>query len=69
MTNVNHTRGHTPRRPSEQLLAEAVVASYIHDISARRHRSETANDRALLELRRPAHRRQDEWESRHLAAA
>jgi hypothetical protein len=59
MTNLTRTRGHSARRPSARLISEAVVASYIHDISERHRRAETAGQRESLELRRPTHGRRD----------
>ena len=38
MTNLNHPRIHNARRHRAQLISEAVVASYIHDISQRHSR-------------------------------
>jgi hypothetical protein len=46
MTNITHEQ-------NEQLISEAVVASYIRDISGHQRRHQTANQRALYELRRP----------------
>jgi hypothetical protein len=34
-----HTPSRSPRRPSTRLISEAVVASYLHDIS-QRHRDD-----------------------------
>jgi hypothetical protein len=45
-----HTELESRRRPSTRLISEAVVASYIHDIS-QRHRSEASDARS----RRPAY--------------
>ena len=59
MTNLTRPRGHSPRRPSTQLISDAVVASYIHDISQRHRRPAPADQSALMELRRPVHGRRD----------
>lgn len=56
MNNVTRHRERSHDRASAQLISEAVVASYIRDISGRHRRQETANKRALRELRRPVHR-------------
>jgi hypothetical protein len=57
MTNLTRPRGHTPRRPNAQRFSDAVVASYIHDISERQHHPWTASGQDSSELRRRAHGR------------
>jgi hypothetical protein len=51
MTKLDHRNTHTGRRPSAQLISDAVVASYIHDISQRHRRSETGSCRESRSLR------------------
>ena len=49
-----HERLH--RQPSAQLISDAVVASYIHDITGHHRPRDNANQRALFELRRRVRR-------------
>jgi hypothetical protein len=62
MKNSDNARHHTTRRPSPQLISDGVVASYIHDISAR-HRP-PMRDRVVIEL--AEFRRHDRHHARRL---